>query len=210
MDISNREQRIKSIVRMEERILHCSRCQALTMCTSKPSLGKGDFEPQALMVFECKSNYNSDTNRIINLREMIKQEFYIANIYHTFAVRCHPKACAKRQNCGFYMPGKLIDRDAVCKFSNQACDGTGIKPSSEHIISCMTYLLEEIDILKPAYVILFGSRVSNYVLKSCGVLEDIHIGQIHRHKEMVLLTTVEEELFNKQESQYLYKKILGN
>lgn len=204
MDESGRDH-IKSIIRMEERIVQCGRCLSLTMCTSKPSLGKGDLEPQVLLVFECENTHTIDTNWLIDLRSKIKQKLYADRVYHTFMVRCHPKACSSRKSCNFFLPGKLLDRDNICKLSNDICDGIPVKPSGEAIINCLNYLLEEMDILKPTYVILFGKHVRDYVLKSCGIFESYESGEACRYKEMVFLNTVEEKFFNEEELLILQK-----
>jgi len=205
MGKSKRDQNIKSIIKMEDRVGQCYRCLALTMCTRSPSLGKGDLEPQVFMVFECENSYTRDTNWLIELRNMIKQEFKVERVYHTFMVRCHPKACSKRQNCSCFQPGQLLDRDNICKLTGDICDGIPIKPAGEAIINCLTYLLEEMDILNPTHVILFGKNVSDYVLKSCGVFEELQLGQAYKCKDMVFLPTVEEKLFNESELQNLGK-----
>ncbi len=203
MDENGRDQKIKSIIRMEKRVAQCSRCLSLTMCTSKPSLGKGDLEPQVLLVFESENTYTVDTNWLIELRNKIKQQFNVDRVYHTYMVRCHPKACSSRRSCNFFLPGKLLDRDNICKLSNDICDGIPIKPSGEAIINCLNYLLEELDILRPAYVILFGKKVQEYVLKSCGIFEKCESGEPCQYKEMVFLNTVEEKFFNDEELQKL-------
>ncbi|MDD3364311.1 MAG: hypothetical protein PHZ03_04965 [Syntrophomonas sp.] len=205
MEESSRDQNIKSIIRMEDRVGQCCRCLPLIMCTSKPSLGKGDLEPQAFLIFECENYYTRDTNWLIELRNMIKQELNVERVYHTFMVRCHPKACSNRQSYSCIIPGKLLNRDNICKLSNDICDGIPMKPSGEAIINCLTYLLEEMDILSPTYVILFGKKVRDYVLKSCGVFEILETGQAYKYKDMVFLSTVEEKLFNKEELQKLHR-----
>ncbi|PKM77759.1 MAG: hypothetical protein CVU90_05675 [Firmicutes bacterium HGW-Firmicutes-15] len=203
MDESSRDQNIKSIIRLEDRVGQCSRCLSLTMCTSRPSRGKGDLEPQVFLVFECENSFTRDTNWLIELRNKIKQEFNIERVYHTFMVRCHPKACSNRQSYSCIIPGKMLGRDNICKLSRDICDGIPIKPSGEVIINCLTYLLEEMDILKPSYVVLFGKKVRDYVLKSCGGFEALQTGQPYEYKDMVFLSTVEETSLNEEEVQNL-------
>ncbi len=209
MDESIRDQNIKSIIRMEDRVGQCYRCLSLTMCTSKPSLGKGDLEPQVFLIFECENSYTCDTNWLIQLRNMIKQELNVERVYHTYMVRCHPKACTKRQSCSCFLPGQMLDRNNICKLSNDICDGIPIKPSGEAIINCMTYLLEEMDILNPTYVILFGNNVRDYVLKTCGVFEDLQTGRAYSYKDMIFLSTVDEKSFNEEELQKLGRIIVN-
>jgi len=203
MDNGNRDHNIKAIIKMEERIGRCSRCPSLIKCTGKPSLGKGDLEPQVLLVFECESSFTCDTNWIIELRNLIKQDFGAERVYHSFMVRCQPKACIRRENNKYVLTRKLVDRDETCILTNHTCDGIPIKPSSEEIINCLTYLLEEMKVLKSNYVLLFGQRVSDYVLKSCGVFKLVQIGQAYKCEDMVFLTTVSEKSFNRGELQKL-------
>jgi hypothetical protein len=210
MDESSRDQNIKLIIKMEDRVGQCSRCLSLTRCTSKPSLGKGDLDPQVFLVFECENSYTSDIKWLIDLRNRIKHHLNIKKIYHTFLVRCHPKACEKRQSCSFLLPDQLLCRDNICKLSSDTCDGIPIKPSGKSIINCLTYLLEEMNILNPTYVVLFGNKVSDYVLKSCGVFEALQIGQAYKYKDMLLLSTVEEKSFDEEELQILGRTIVNS
>lgn len=203
MGKEGRDKKIKSIIKLEDRINMCTRCASLIKCTSKPSLGKGDIEPEVLLVFECESNFTSEINWIINLRNSIKEHFNVKEIYHTFLVRCHPKACTRSQinKC---LPGnKIIDRNSICLLTSQTCDGIQIKPLNEEIINCLAFLLEEINILQPIYVILFGDRVSDFVLKSYGMVNPEKNVKLYRHESMTILTTVEDKFYNSIELERL-------
>jgi hypothetical protein len=196
MNKETRDQKIKSIIKLEDRIAKCNRCASLIKCTSKPSLGKGDIEAEIMLVFECESVYTKDINWIIGLRNSIKEKLNINKIYHTFLVRCHPKSCTHSlmSNCS---PGiKIVDRDEMCMLTKHVCDGILIKPFNEEIINCLTFLLEEIEILKPAYVILFGDRVGDFVLKSCGMVSTLDNVKSYKYESVTLLTTAEERLYN--------------
>jgi len=149
MDTVGHEQHIKSIIKLEERIGQCRRCPELIRCTSKPSLGKGDFEPEALLVFENDSKQTSNIKWIIELRNLIKKHFNIARVYHTYLMRCHPKSCISNHGNDCCLPSKLVNRNNICLLNQQLCDGIPIKPSNEEIINCMYFLLEEIEVLKP-------------------------------------------------------------
>lgn len=195
MDAKGREQQIKSIIKLEERIGHCRRCPALIRCTGRPSLGKGDLEPEAVLVFECENYQTLDIKWVIELRNTIRKYFHIDRIYHTFMVRCHPMSCVSKQGNNFCLTGKLLNQNNICLFNNQICDGIPIKPSNEDIINCMYFLLEEIAILKPQYVILFGSRVEDFVLKSYGIFDSDKRQQAHKYETTTLLTTVENKLY---------------
>ncbi|KUG03794.1 hypothetical protein ASZ90_018830 [hydrocarbon metagenome] len=172
-----REQNIRFIIEMEDRIAQCKRCKSLLSCIRKPSMGKGDLEPDIILVFENDTKAAQNSDKLLELREMIKSEFNTSKIYHTFMVRCQPKACAIRSNTSCYMDNKkLIDRDYNCLLSGKSCEGIPIKPADDSIISCLPFLLEEVEILDPSTVILFGERVSDFVLKSYGIFDDIKPG----------------------------------
>ncbi|MDD2371971.1 MAG: uracil-DNA glycosylase family protein [Syntrophomonadaceae bacterium] len=195
MVVGNREQNIRRIIEMEDRICQCQRCPSLVKCLRKPSMGKGELEPEALLVFEYENSFISDINNIIRLRNIIKQELKLDKIYHTFMVRCQPKACAIRQSVNCYGQGKWIDKDYTCLLSNKTCDGIPVRPGTDEIISCLPFLLEEIEILHPTYLLLFGERVAEFVLKSYGVYSDLAINQRYEYEQMTFLTLVDENEF---------------
>ena len=190
-----RDQHIKSIIRLEERISNCRRCVPSVNCTRKPSLGKGDLEPDVLLVFECESAYTLNTNWIIELRNAIKKHLQIERVYHTFMVRCQPKACTLCQANNYFPSKKLLDRENICLLSRQACDGIPIKPINEEILNCLTFLLEEIAVFKPNDIILFGPRVSNFVLKSYGKYDSLFSAQPYQQEKTTFHTTAEEKYF---------------
>jgi len=199
MDTKGREQQIKLIIKLEERIGWCRRCPALIKCTGRPSLGKGDLEPEVLLVFECECDQTLDIKWVIELRNTIRKYFGVDRIYHTFMVRCHPKSCVSKQGNNFCLTGKLLNQNSICLLSDQLCDGIPIKPSSEEIINCMYYLMEEIAILRPQYTILFGSRVEDFVLKSFGIFDSDTNQQVHKFETTTLLTTVENKLYRAED-----------
>ncbi len=188
MDKRERGLQIKSIIKLEERIAKCNRCPELIRCTGKPSLGKGDMEPQVLLVFECENYQTSDIKWIIELRNMIRTHFRIERVYYTFMVRCHPKACVLNQGNPMCSTGKLANPNNTCLLNGQPCEGIPIKPMSEQIINCMYFALEEIDILKPQYVILFGSRVEEFILKSYGIFDTGSNYPAYRYESTTILT----------------------
>ncbi len=193
--VGNREQNIRRIIEMEDRICQCQRCPSLVKCLRKPSMGKGELDPEALLIFEYENSYTRDINNIIRLRNIIKQELKLDKIYHTFMVRCQPKACATRQSVNCYGQGKWIDKDYNCLLSSKACDGIPFRPGTSEIISCLPFLIEEIEILHPAYVFLFGERVSEFVLKSYGIYSNLTTNQRYEYEHMIFLTAVEENEF---------------
>ncbi|MEN6326901.1 MAG: hypothetical protein ABFD18_11930 [Syntrophomonas sp.] len=176
MSLYNRETSIRKIIDMEDRISKCQRCSHLNQCVLKPSLGKGELEPEVMMVFESDNNLTKDSSRLISLRNLIKNELNVNKIYHTFMVRCEPKVCTVRQNLNNFTGGnsnykRLLDRENRCLLNSKACSGISVKPTDEEIIFCLPFLLEEIVILNPPHIILFGERVIDYVAKSFGVYE---------------------------------------
>ncbi len=198
MDKKRREQ-IKSIIKMEERIGRCQRCPALIRCTSKPSLGKGELEPEVMLVFECESDQTADIKWIIELRNTIRQYFHLERVYHTFMVRCHPKSCVSNQGTNYCLTSKLLNNNSICLLNNQVCDGIPVKPSDQEIINCIYFLLEEIAILRPQYVILFGSRVEEFVLKSYGIFDTPSNQQVFRYETTTLLTTVDNREYKTED-----------
>ncbi len=205
MEKGTREQNIKRIINMEDRIAQCNRCPSLTRCIRKPSLGKGDLEPQVLLVFECENQFTSDLDKVIKLRDSVKNNFNTERVYHTFMVRCQPKACASRQNTNCYMTNKLLDKENICLLSNSLCEGIPVKPSSDEVMSCLPFLMEELEVLKPDYVVLFGQRVSEYVLKSYGVFEQIERNKSFKYDDISFLITDEEKYFTSDEAARLSK-----
>ncbi|MDD2619111.1 MAG: hypothetical protein PHC92_00355 [Syntrophomonadaceae bacterium] len=176
MSFDNREESIRRIIDMEDRIAKCQRCLPLSKCVYKPSFGKGELDPEVFMVFESDNKNTKDSKWLINLRNLIKNELNVDNIYHTFLVRCEPKACTARHNLNNLTDGcstynKLLNKDNICFLKSNICSGITVKPSNEEIIRCLPFLLEEMEILKPPHIILFGERVIDYVSKSFGVYE---------------------------------------
>ena len=180
-----REQNIKRIINMEDRIAKCNRCQSLTRCIRRPALGKGDLEPQLLMVFECDNAFTMDRDAVLNLRDLMKLHLDTEKVYYTFMERCQPKACTVRESAKCFMAGKLIDKEQNCLLTSQKCEGIPIRPAVEVLMSCLPFLMEEIEILQPDHVVLFGTRVGDFVLKSCGIFQsaavntDFHYNGIH-------------------------------
>jgi uracil-DNA glycosylase len=195
MPNGKREQNIRRIIEMEDRICICKRCLALTQCVRKPSLGKGDLDPVIMLVFEAESPYTADINKIIELRNIIKDTTGIEKIYHTYMVRCCPKSCSTLQNTTCYLNTKLLDKEYNCALSRSRCNGIPVRPHNEDIISCLPFLLEEIEILKPNYVFMFGKRVVEFLLRSYGIFDEIEVGHAYKHEDLVLFATVEENLF---------------
>lgn len=204
-----REQNIRFIIEMEDRIAQCARCAPLLSCIRKPSMGKGDLEPDLIMVFESDIQIMENPDRLLELREMIKAELNVSKVYHTFMVRCQPKACVIRNSTSCYLHNnKLIDRELRCLLSGKPCEGIPIKPTDNNIISCLPFLLEELEILNPRILMLFGHRVSEFVLKSYGIFEDFTLGDaFYDANQRLYITLPEPEGFSREECKRIRMEI---
>lgn len=205
MSKGNREQVIRRIINMEDRISNCQRCGAVIRCIRKPSLGKGDLEPDLLMVLESDNQYSRDINRMIELRNLIKTGLGFEKIYHTYLVRCQPKACPMQNNTNCFSQRKLLDKDYHCLLTEKACEGIPIYPSCDSIIACLSFLMEEISILNPKYIVLFGQRVSEYVLRAYGFFEKPVVNHIYRFNGHTIIPSVDEVHFTLLECQQINK-----
>lgn len=203
MSNGNREQVIRRIINMEDRISKCQRCREAIRCIRKPSLGKGDLEPDLLMVLESDNQYSRDINYMIELRNLIKTGLGFEKVYHTYLVRCQPKACPLQDSVNCYSQSKLLDKEYHCLLTEKACEGIPIHPSYDSIIACLSFLLEEISILKPKYVVLFGQRVSEYVLKAYGFYEEPIVNYSYRINGHTLIPSVDETHFTLLECQQI-------
>lgn len=192
----NRDQNIRRVIEMEDRISNCRRCDLLLQCVRRPSMGKGELDPDVLMVFECESIFTRDVARIVELRNLVKSEFKVENVYHNYMVRCQPKACAIRNSVSCFGDASCLDRDNNCLLSGKSCEGIPVKPSNEEILSCLPFLLEEIEIFSPQYIILFGERVAFFTLRSFGMFDNVNIGQRHSLSGMNFLIASAEDEFN--------------
>jgi len=204
-----REQNIRLIIDMEDRINQCNRCKSLLSCNRKPSMGKGDLEPDIIIIFKYDGVFTRDLDKLIALREIIKSEFGTGKIYHTFMVRCQPKACTVRNNTACYVANnKLIDKDNNCLLTGKPCEGIPIKPSDDDIINCLPFLLEELEILNPKTIILFGERVSEFVLKSYGIYKEPVMGNYYYNNTGKLFLTVSSsEEFTHEECRRIIENI---
>jgi len=199
----NRDQNIRRVIEMEDRIANCKRCDSLLQCVRRPSMGKGELDPDVLLVFECESAFTRDVANIVTLRNLIKYEFKVDNVYHNYLVRCQPKACAIRNSVSCFGEAGCLDRDNNCLLSGKSCEGIPVKPSNEEILACLPFLLEEIEIFHPRHVILFGERVAFFTLRSYGMFDNVEIGQIHHLSDMNFIIASVEEEFNRDQCQEL-------
>lgn len=194
---SNRDQNIRRIIEMEDRISSCKRCDSLIQCVRRPSMGKGELAPDLIMVFECESIFSRDVNKLVELRDLIKTEFNLSNVYHNYMVRCQPKACVIRNNINCFGDASCLDRDHNCLLNGKPCEGIPVKPSNDEILACLPFVLEEIGIFHPKYIMLFGERVAFFMLRSFGMFDSIQIGQQYILDDMTFLVAPSEEEFNR-------------
>lgn len=195
----NRDQNIRRVIEMEDRISSCRRCESLLQCVRRPSMGKGELDPEILMVFECESGFTHDMTNLVDIRNLVKSEFNVDRVYHNYMVRCQPKACAIRNNISCFGDAACMDRDNNCLLSGKPCEGIPVKPSNEEILACLPFLLEEIEIFRPRHVILFGERVAFFTLRSFGMFDNVSIGEKHVLSGInFFVATVEEEFDTNQ------------
>ncbi len=204
----NRDLNIRRVIEMEERVANCKRCDALLQCVRRPSMGKGELDPDVLMVFECESAFTRDLSNLVGLRNLVKNDFKVESVYHNYMVRCQPKACAIRSSISSFNDTGCVVRDNNCLLSGKTCEGIPVKPSNDEILACLPFLLEEIEIFRPRHVILFGERVAFFALRSYGMFDNLVIGEKHVLSGMnFLIATVEEE-FDTNQCQELYRKTI--
>lgn len=195
MDVNRREQHIKALIKLEDRITRCRRCPSLLQCTSKPSMGKGDLVPETVVVFEWGDERTQDIDWIIDVRNSVQKYFNVDTVYHTFLVRCQPKACPIGEGIPCRVNDPLPDIHNHCRLTNQPCIGIPIKPSDATVLNCLNFLIEELQIFQPQYVIMFGQRVSEFILKSFGILESILDRLIYHYEGTVFLSIRDDQSF---------------
>ena len=118
-------------------------------------------------------------------------------------IRCKAKACTHRNNMEIYSNSKLLNMDDICLLTGKKCDAVLVKASDEAALFCLPYLIEEITILNPRIVILFGSRVSEFVLKSYGIYDAEESRAVYKYKDIVFLKTSDEFNFDIEECRLL-------
>lgn len=198
-----REENIRRIIDLEDRIGECLRCPEPLHCVRKPTMGKGELEPDIMIVFESDNQFVHDLERVLELRRLVKTQFKLDKIYHTFMIRCTPKACATRHSAFCHIHSKLLDKDYHCILTEQPCIGLPVSPDNTQILNCLAYLIEEIDILSPRYLLLLGERVSEFVLKCYGIFDSSGPGHSYKVNQMQLLTTVSEQSFSREDCRKL-------
>lgn len=203
MSTEIRENNIRNIIALEDRISQCRRCQSLVRCTAKPALGKGELEPDIMLIFESENSFTRNKENILRLRKLIKNEFDNDKIYHTFMIRCNAKSCTRRDSIEIYLSNKLLDVNNSCVLTGKKCDGILVKASDEAAVYCLPYLIEEIEIFKPSTVILFGSKVSEYILKAYGMYDKEESKLIYKYDDKTFLKSSDEFNFGIEECRLL-------
>lgn len=167
-----RDQTVRMLVKMEERIAKCARCKEEYFCYSRPAIGRGDVEADIMVVFLCEDEYCADRNNIINMREEIKA---VAGgqvkLYHSYLVRCVRRSCYRLKGKESLFNGRLLKKDGTCLLSGQPCSGVIESPKDGEIMNCFYFLLEEIEILKPKVIIPVGETTCNYLFKAYGLFD---------------------------------------
>lgn len=199
MDINKREQNIKSIIRLETRITKCRRCPGIRKCIGKPAMGKGDLVPEAVVVFEYENTNNQNVDWIVEMRNSIQKYFNVDTAYHTFMVRCQPKACPLGDAIPCRVTSPLLNNNGTCRLTNQSCSGTPIKPPDESVVNCLNFVIEELDIFQPQYVFLFGKRVTEFVLRAYGILDLIQDRLIFHKEGITYLSITNEQSFRHED-----------
>lgn len=163
-------ERIKRIVKMEEKILSCERCSQLRACSVKPSLGKGDLNPNIMIVFPAENEFTSERSNLAQFKDQLKERFgNELKVYYTYVVRCQPKLCRLKKEREYLVNGKYVSSNQNCILSGAGCEGQYIQPSDEEALCCTHYVLEEIDILQPRVIITLGEKSSSIIFKSFGI-----------------------------------------
>lgn len=167
--VDNNE-RIKRIVKMEEKILACERCSQLKACSFKPSLGKGDLNPHIMIVFPSESDFTSERSNLAQFKDQLKERFGSdLKVYYSYMVRCQPRLCGLKKEREYLVNGKYVTANSSCILNGSTCEGRYVQPGDEEALCCTHYLLEEIDILEPRVIITLGEKSTNIIFKSFGI-----------------------------------------
>ncbi len=195
----SREDNLRLIKDLGNRIENCRRCPETLSCVQRPATGKGPLNPQIMIVSESENQNARGVDRISEIHHLRRTEFELDRIYHTYMIRCVPKACADRHKAFGYLGSKLLTDDEYCILTKQPCMGLPLPPDSYQILHCLAYLIEEVDILSPRYLLLLGERVAAYVLKAYGFFDSPCPGRSFHLGDMQILTAVNEELLSPEE-----------
>lgn len=157
---------IKKLVAMEQRIRYCRRCVSNPYESLMPALGKGELDPEILIVFESDGDHGANMDLFLTVRAMVKQVFQVRKIYHTFLLRCQTARL-------FLLNARIYTGEDQFDEVHNTQDFSYVDPAAVFIFSCLPFLVEEIDILRPPVILLCGDTVSDYVLKAYGFYEPL-------------------------------------
>lgn len=197
------DQHVRRIMDMEARINTCKRCKSTYRCFRAPALGKGDLVPEIVLVFPSQCNQDAEVNHYMEIRQMLKTILSADRVYHTFMVRCQPRVCFHIDDLTDILDNKVAYHENRCHFQEDTCPGIPVLPAGIQIIYCMPYLMEEIDILSPSTVILFGKRTIEYGLKAVGIIEEPLIPWCYVNNGRIILTTAEVNCFTMEDAKLL-------
>jgi len=182
---------IKAIIDLENRIRQCDRCFPFSKYPCHPSLGKGDLGAQLMMVFKKETDLTRDIKKLKLLRSLLVDKLNISGIYHSYMIRCQVENLKLGQD---WRNINLINESRYC-----VPRGGTITDESCMLINCLSYLLEEVSILKPEMVLLFGQETWEPFLKACGFYFAIQLNQVYVYDNIKYITTVNEEVFDEQQ-----------
>lgn len=203
MDTISEQQHIKRIMQMEAKINACQRCSSSRRCFSKPALGKGDLTPEVLLVFLAAGHRHPEDRNYMEIRRMLKKELAAERIYHTYMARCQPQACVHIDDLEDMLVRETAFFESSCPFLGPVCQGVPIVSAGTQITACLPYLMEEIDILSPQTIILFGERTAEFGLKALGILEKPIIPGFYLNSGRCIYTTEKENLFTIEDARKL-------
>jgi len=167
-----KEKTISRIVKMEERIHNCSRCSEVRVCCHRPSTGKGDLDPDIMIIFSNECDQSWTKSKYSGIRQQIaRMAGGESGVYHTFMVRCQPKICTLRRNKEVLFDGVLINADNRCLLTRRQCDGLMGQPDDQQTMNCLHFMLEEIEIFAPKVIITVGEQTYQYVFRAFGLLD---------------------------------------
>lgn len=166
-----KDKTIGKIVKMEERIHNCSRCRDVRICCQRPSTGKGDLDPDIMIIFPNECDQSWTKSDFSGIRQEIARMAGGKPVYHTFMVRCQPRICTLRRNKGVLLEGALVNGDNKCLLTRQECEGLIGQPDDQQTMNCLHFMLEEIEIFAPKVIITVGEQTYQYVFRAFGLLD---------------------------------------
>jgi len=163
--------KIRSLNQMESRISGCTRCSELYRCCCKPSLGRGSLQADIIVVFPWENQLGRDRAYLKTLAQLLREKLKPGGeVYYSFLVRCATKLCLARREKSRLLEGKYITGDNQCVLSGQPCSIEPTEPGMEAVLNCLHYIVEEIAILEPDWIVTVGNLASVALLNTLGLL----------------------------------------